>query len=149
MVLALSAVASLAYAVIGAIWYYTTGPRQVLLQGSRAVAAIVLRVALQLFISLLLSIALYSALYTALVPGPGAQHALHFGLCQSAAVSNGQSPPAARVARIMFSRDADTLFSRQPLSMAAALQVDGISTVPPLARAYDYTVGVCLRLCVS
>ena len=159
--LALSGLASAAYALGVALWVATSGPREVILEGSRSAASVVAKAALQLLVSLLLSIAAYAALYAAFVPEADSAHPLHFGLCQASA-NSGQSssdaagglpmlqpqPPVARVARLLFSSDDGLqIFGRSAAASSVAVAVAGAATVvPPLARAYDYTVGVCLRL---
>ena len=53
--LGVGAVASLFYAVLGSLWLATAAPRNAIMQGSRSMAAILIRAALQLLLSLLLS----------------------------------------------------------------------------------------------
>lgn len=139
--------ASGAYFVLGGLAAITAGPRAALLEGSRTFIAVGVRAALQLLLSLLLSVALYAALYAALVPEIGMEHALHFGLCQPSARGSptaGAPAPSVRVAKLMFAKDAESLFAQPATAQAAS--TDGLATVPSLARAYDYTVGVCMRL---
>ena len=174
--LALSAAASLVYALTASLWVATAGPREALLQGSRGVTAVVARAALQLLLSLVLSMAAYAALYAAFVPEAESAHPLHFGLCQPAAArgigSNGggnaessssgigsgspredqvslPSPgaAAARVARLLFETlDAPAALFAPATTVQVAATAGAATLVPPLARAYEYTVGVCIRL---
>ena len=54
--LAMSAAASLIYALAASLWVATAGPREALLQGTRGISAVVARAALQLLLSLALSL---------------------------------------------------------------------------------------------
>lgn len=161
--LALSGIASIAYGLAATIWVATAGPREMFLQGSRGVASVVARAALQLLASLVLSVAAYAALYAAFVPEAESAHPLHFGLCQPAAAraiadesrassSVAQLPSpgtaTARVARLLFeAADAPpALFAPASTSVQTIATAGAATLVPPLARAYEYTVGVCIRL---
>lgn len=173
--LAISAAASLVYALAASLWLATAGPREALLQGTRGISAVVARAALQLLLSLALSASAYAALYAAFVPEAESAHPLHFGLCQPAAArtigSSGSSnidssrgsssgggdsghlslplPGAAtaRVARLLFeSVDTPAALFAPATTVQVAATAGAATLVPPLARAYEYTVGVCIRL---
>ena len=90
--------ASAVYALLGAVWLITAGPRNALLRGGRGVTSVVTRAALQLLVSLVLSMAAYAALFTAFVPETENEYPLHFGLCQAAASSGGQAPAVSSAA---------------------------------------------------
>ena len=116
--------------------------RSAVLRGGRSAASIVAKGALQLLISLTLSTVMYVALYVTLVPKDDARHKvqLHFGLCQKPRGHTTGLP--ARVAHVAFDAS-DTL---QPGAATSAALLGEGSLVPPLARAYDYGVELCLRM---
>ena len=149
--LAASTAAAALYAALGGLWLATEGPRESLLRGSRSVASVAARVALQLLISLVLSVSAYAAIYAAIVPEAGVVHELHFGLCQpplipaAATAVATTTTTAARVARISFVEDEANFYVAR--TEASAASAAGLVTIaPPLARSYDYSVELCLRL---
>lgn len=171
-----SALSSAAYALLAFVWVATEQPRASLLRRGRSLMTVLAYGLLQLLVSFVLSAVMYTALYSALVPAAEAVHALHFGLCttplvrpqqQPAALSSSaslsSSAPPARVARLTFDERAlpsallgapsaaagsvgDGGASDGGGSNAAAASVAAGSLVPPLARAYEYSVELCIRL---
>ena len=147
----LSAVSSALYALLAFAWLATAQPRAALLRRGQSLSAILAYGALQLLVSFFLSTVLYAALYAAFVPAAEAVHELHFGLCQRpppAAKGGAPTPLPARVARLTFTDDASALLASASGGGAAgaAAAVAAGSIVPPLVRAYEYAVDMCLRL---
>ena len=150
--IAISAMSAWAYALITAVWLATDRTRAGLLRGGQSAAVTIALGVVQLLTSFVLAVAMYAALYAALVPEAEAEHALHFGLCQRPASASrairggtsdfGTSPLPARVARLTFF----TAPTQSPHAGVAATSLATGSVIPPLARAYDYSVDVCLRV---